>query len=111
MDDLGFFDSTLSDTEMEELLKSCKEEAEQKKRKGTSSTEHQKKKKQKKQKKVKDLSLPRMLGSSFVVPTTLWPPEETEETDAIPEQAVPSTPPTSPAKVGLFYALPRVHCG
>eukprot|EP00439_Symbiodinium_sp_Y106_P015138 s2946_g2.t1 len=76
MDDLGFFDSTLSDTEMEELLKSCKEEAEQKKRKGTSSTEHQKKKKQKKQKKVK----------------------ETEETDAIPEQAVPSTPPTSPAK-------------
>ncbi|CAE6955562.1 unnamed protein product [Symbiodinium sp. CCMP2456] len=76
MDDLGFFDSALSDTEMDELLKSCKEEAEQKKRKEASATEHQKKKKQKKQKKVKD----------------------TEETDAIPEQAVPSTPPTSPAK-------------
>lgn len=76
MDDLSFFDSALSDTEMDELLMSCKKEAEQKKRKEASATEHQKKKKQKKQKKVKD----------------------TEDTDAIPELAVPSTPPTSPAK-------------
>ena len=55
MDDLSFFDSALSDTEMDELLMSCKKEAEQKKRKEASATEHQKKKKQKKQKKVKDL--------------------------------------------------------
>ncbi|CAE7329754.1 unnamed protein product [Symbiodinium sp. CCMP2592] len=93
MDDLGFFDSALSDTEMDELLKSCKEEAEQKKRKGTSSTEHQKKKKQKKQKKVKDLSLPL---------------HETEETDAIPEQAESSTPTSEEKqKVAASHLTPK----